>query len=200
MSYEAWLAWADDNRLSEWVDGEVITFMPPTMRHQDVLGFLYSLVSWYVRRFDLGRVILAPFEVRLSERLSREPDLLFIARANLDRLTQPRLVGPADLVVELISNDSTSRDRRLKFAEYAAAGIPEYWLFDPRPRRQRHDFFRLSNGVYAPIPLDADRRYHSAVLPGFWLDPTWLWQDPLPDPDTLEPIIAPDAGHHGTTP
>jgi hypothetical protein len=23
---------------------------------------------------------------------------------------------------------------------------------------------------------------HSGVLPGFWLRPAWLWQEPLPDP------------------
>ena len=193
MSYDEWLAWADDNRLSEWVDGEVIVFMPPTLRHQDTLGFLYSLLSWYARRFNLGRVLLAPFEMRLSERISREPDILFIARDHLHRLGEPRLVGPADLAIELVSNDSVKRDRQDKFAEYAAAGIPEFWLVDPRPRRRRTDFFRLNDAdSYVSIPLDAEGRYHSAVLPGFWLKPEWLWQDPLPDPDALKPLIAPD--------
>ena len=42
--------------------------------------------------------------------------------------------------------------------------------------------------------MDGEGHYHSRVLPGFWLDPNWLWQDPLPDPDALKPIILADAG------
>ena len=191
MSYEEWLAWATDNHLSEWVDGEVIVSMPPSEVHQDIVGFLYVLLSWYARRFDLGKVRFAPFEMRLSSRLSREPDLLFVAREHADRRTGSRLEGPADLAVEVVSTDSAKRDRQDKFAEYAAAGVPEFWLCDPRPRRRRTDFFRLTEaGIYVAAPLDADGRYHSAVLPGFWLKPEWLWQDPLPDPDALKPLIA----------
>jgi hypothetical protein len=28
--------------------------------------------------------------------------------------------------------------------------------------------------------LNAEGVYHSAVLPGFWLKVSWLWEDPLP--------------------
>jgi Uma2 family endonuclease len=72
------------------------------------------------------------------------------------------------------------------------AGIPEYWIVDPRPGLQRAEFLRIGNdGRYAEASLDDDGRYRSLVLPGFWLDPAWLWQDPLPDPDALRAIVAP---------
>jgi Uma2 family endonuclease len=104
------------------------------------------------------------------------------------------LVGPADLAVELISDDSVTRDRRDKFAEYAAAGIPEYWLLDPRPDHHRADFYALGpDRTYEAIPLDAEGRFASRVLPGFWLDPAWLWQDPLPKPAEILRRIVPDA-------
>lgn len=192
MTYEEWLAWADDSRLSEWVDGEVTVFMPPTGIHQDVQGFLYILLKHFSRFFDLGIVRQAPFEMRLPDGSSREPDLMFVARDHLDRLTPERLIGPADLVVEVISDDSATRDRRTKLRAYEAAGIPEFWLFDPRLRRWQSHFFQLGAGAYRPVPLDAGGRYHSAVLPGFWLDPTWLWQDPLPDPLDCLDAIAPE--------
>lgn len=192
MSYEEWLAWAGESTRSEWVDGRAIVFMPPKTVHQLVWGLLFRLLSDFVERFDLGLVIAAPFEMRLA-RSAREPDILFLAREHLDRLTPDRLLGPADMVVELISDDSVTRDRRDKLTEYAAAGIPEYWLFDPRPRRQRTDFYTLTTeGRYQAIPPDADGRYHSQVLPGFWLDPAWLWQEPLPKPAALLALIAPE--------
>ena len=66
-----------------------------------------------------------------------------------------------------------------KFYEYERAGIPEYWLLDPQTRRA--EFYQLgSEGQYHLIAPDKDARYRSAVLPGFWLQASWLWQRPLP--------------------
>jgi Uma2 family endonuclease len=186
MTYEEWLVWSDgESKQSEWVDGEVVVFMPPTILHARVSGFVFLLLSHYVRLRDLGQVLTAPVEMRLSPTVSHEPDLLVI--------TPQRVDGPADLVVEIVSADSVRRDRLEKFAEYALAGVPEYWLLDPRPGHQREDFFRLTDeGIYEPIEPDAGGRVHSRALPGFWLDPAWLRQDPLPDPVACLREIAPD--------
>ncbi len=195
MSYEDYLAWADEDTHAEWVDGEVIVFMPPTDRHQDIIGFLDTLLRLFTELFDLGVVRVAPFEMRARPGgPAREPDLLFVAREHLDRLTPRRLAGPADLVVEVVSPDSATRDRTEKFAEYQAMGVREYWIFDPRSGQEGAFFYRLTaDGAYEPIPPDADGRYHSTVLPGFWLRPDWLWQEPLPGALTTLAAIAPDA-------
>jgi Uma2 family endonuclease len=116
-------------------------------------------------------------------RLSREPDILFVTRENRARLTPQRLEGPADLAVEIISEESTTRDRVQKFAEYQQAGVREYWLIDPRPGQQQVTLYHLTDaGTYAAIASDEQGRCHSTVLPGFWLRPAWLWQEPLPNP------------------
>lgn len=195
MTYEAWLRWPEaESRVTEWIDGEVTVLVPGSELHQDIVGFLYVLLSWYARAERLGKVIASPFEMRLSPRQSREPDIVFVAREHRHRLDGKRLDGPADLAIEVISPDSVTRDRRDKLAAYAAVGIPEYWLFDARPGRATAAFHRLGpDGRYAETAPDADGRYHAAVLPGFWLEPAWLWQDPMPDPDRLKGIIAPDA-------
>jgi len=194
MSYEEWLVFAEqEGPLSEWVDGEVIVFEMPKGFHQDALGFLYILLRLYVGFFDLGVVRPAPFIMRLSDRRSRVPDILFVARANLARLSDERLDGGADLVIELMSDDSVARDGRVKRAEYAAAGVPEYWIVDPRPGRQTATFLRLDGGDYVPVSPDAEGRYHSRVLTGFWLRPEWLWRDPEADPPACLSEIAPAA-------
>jgi Uma2 family endonuclease len=195
MSYEEFLALPDDGRQVEWVDGEAIFFMPPNARHQMISGLLHFLLTGFVGLFNLGRIIAAPFEMRTRpDGPAREPDLLFIAREHLHRLTEQRLEGPADLIVEIVSPDSVGRDRREKFLEYAEAGIPEYWWIDPRQRQHRFEPFTLNeSGNYEPIPPDAQGRYHSRVLPGFWIDPTWFWQDPLPEPLPTLIRIAPTA-------
>lgn len=193
MSYEAWLAWdGSDGRQTEWVDGEVIVSMPPDTIHHDLALFLAEVLARFVRYFGLGRIFVAPYEMRLaSQRRSREPDLAFVASRHADRVTGKRLDGPADLVVEIVSDDSVVRDGRDKRREYAAAGVPEYWILDPRPGRHRAEFLRLgADGAYREGPRDAAGRYGSAVLPGFRLDPAWLWQQPLPDPDEVLAAMA----------
>jgi Uma2 family endonuclease len=176
MSYEEYLAWADEDVHAEWVNGEVIIQMPPKQPHQRVVAFLMQLVGLYIQLFQLGRLLPAPFEMRaVPDGSAREPDLLFIAQEHLDRLSDLRLSGPADLVVEVVSDDSVARDRADKFYEYQAAGIWEYWIIDPRPGYERADFYVFdATGRYRPVPAAADGRYHSTVLSDFWLQVEWV--------------------------
>lgn len=194
MSYEQFLTELDEDVHAEWIDGETIIFMPPTRKHQAVVRFLVTLLSTFVDFFQLGEVLVAPFEMKATpDGNAREPDILFIAQTNLARLSDKKLEGPADLLIEIISPESAARDRSDKFYEYQDAGVREYWLFDPRPRRERADFWVLDdNGLYRPVPLDKGI-YRSTILPDFWLNTKWLEQDELPDPlSALARIVGPD--------
>ncbi len=127
MTYEEFLAWADEDVHAEWEDGEVIIFMPPKTRHQDIATFLATLLRLFVDFFRLGEVLTALFEMKATPNSpAREPDILFVAREHQDRLTEDRLEGPADLIVEFISDDSVHRDRVRKFYEYQGAGVGEW--------------------------------------------------------------------------
>ncbi|MBI3912969.1 MAG: Uma2 family endonuclease [Chloroflexi bacterium] len=184
MTYEEFLAWADEDVHAEWVDGEVIVQMPPKNVHQNVVEFLHELLAPFIRLFKLGKIRIAPFEMRARpDGSAREPDMLFVATEHLDRLTELRLAGPADLVIEVVSADSVARDRADKFYEYQDAGVREYWILDPREGRERADFYILdANGKYQPIPIGADGIYRSTVLTGFWLRVEWLWAKEPTDP------------------
>jgi Uma2 family endonuclease len=176
MSYDEYLAWAHEDVHAEWVNGEVFVQMPPKQSHQRVVTFLVQLLGQFIELFRLGRLLPAPFEMRATPGgAAREPDLLFVAQEHLERLTEARLSGPADLVVEVVSDDSVARDRADKFYEYQAAGVREYWIIDPRPGCERVDFYVLDDtGRYRPVPVDADGRYSSTVLPDFWLQVDWV--------------------------
>ncbi len=195
MTWEQFLAWADEDTFAEWVDGEVVMMAPASVRHQQLARFLLLLLEAYFSERPVGRVIAAPFLMRLPEQgTAREPDLLVLLHAHADRLTESYLHGPADLVVEIISQESQARDRGEKYYEYEAAGIPEYWLIDPL--RQVADFYRLdAQGHYRRLAPDAEGYVHCAVLPGLRLDPAWLWQDELPTlAQTLDLVRAMLAG------
>ncbi len=198
MRYEDFLAWSGEDTHAEWVpidstgNGEVIVQMPPKLMHQQVADFLGKLLGLFVHLFGLGKLVIAPFEVKLKPgHSSREPDILFVATENLERLTQERLNGPPDLAIEIISDDSVKRDRDDKYREYRDAGVREYWIVDPREGRQRADFFHLDDAAgateraeYRLFATEEDARIESRVLPGFWLRPEWLWQA-----DTLDPWL-----------
>lgn len=194
MTYDEFLAWAGEETRAEWVDGEVFFLDLPNTIHQEIILLLATVLSHYARLLDLGKVFIAPYNMQsLHVRSSRQPDILFVARDHLDRISVDRLEEPADLVVEVISPDSVTRDKRDKLLEFQQAGIPEYWIVDPRERQRAFEPYVLSDrGVYQPIPLDERGVINSTVLPGFWLDPAWLWQEPLPDPDELMMEIAGD--------
>jgi Uma2 family endonuclease len=187
MSYEDYLAQVDEDAHAEWVDGEVTVFMPPKTKHQYIIGFLHYLLLSYVNLFKLGTVLMAPYEMRLrwgeSSGSSREPDILFVAQEHSERLTEDRLEGPADLVIEIVSSSSLRRDRADKFYEYQEAGVREYIIIDPRPGKERIDWYvLLPDGKYQAVLPDEAGWYAAQVLPGFRLDAGWLWQEPLPDP------------------
>jgi Uma2 family endonuclease len=129
---------------------------------------------------DLGTVLTAPCAMRVPQRPSgREPDVMFIAKENAHRIAEKFVDGPADVVVEIISDDSVTRDRRDKFYEYALAGIREYWMANYRQKRA--EFYRLNEyGTYDLIALEEGGVFRSEAFPGFWFKVEWLWQEPLP--------------------
>lgn len=194
MSYEDFLALSDGGIQAEWINGEALIFMPPSLCHQRLLIFFAELLQRYCRAHALGETLIAPFEMRAHpDGPSREPDILFIARHHLDRLSEQRLNGPADLIVEIVSESSVYRDRVDKFEEYEAEHVSEYLLIDPRSGHARIDYCRLGDDrKYWPVVPDATGRYHSSVVPGLWFRAEWFLQIPLPDTDPLIEALRPN--------
>ncbi|MFC1464697.1 MAG: Uma2 family endonuclease [Candidatus Brachytrichaceae bacterium NZ_4S206] len=189
MSFDEFLAWNPEGGLTEWVNGEAVQYMPATSTHQRVIQFLVQLIGYFVQIHQLGKLFTGPYAMRLPGGNAREPDVFFVSNARLTNAGEAFLDGPADLVIEVVSDDSVSRDRVEKFDEYEAAGIPEYWVIDPRPHRKRADFFvRNTEGRYQQAPA-IDGVYRSATLPGFWLKADWLWEENPDAPAALAAIV-----------
>ena len=180
MTYEEFLDWADEDTWAEWVDGEVIILSPASLLHQALDTFLLSVLTSFVSFRDLGIVLGPPFQMKTGPDLpGREPDVIFVAREHLDRLRDVYLDGPADLVVEIVSPDSRTRDSQDKLHEYEEGGVPEYWVLDPFRREAK--FYQLGeDGSYHLVSPDENGVYESAVLKGLRLKVDWLWQKPLP--------------------
>ncbi len=120
----------ETNRLVEFSHGRIEVLPMPSDSHQSIVALLHSIFFAYAQRTG-GKVLFAPFRLRLWEGKIREPDLLFLASADDPRRQEMYWAG-ADLVIEVVSPDDPKRDLVLKRSEYAQAGIPEYWIVDPQ--------------------------------------------------------------------
>jgi len=123
----------DGNFLVEYSQGYIDVLPMPTSSHQRLLAYLYGLLLTFVVSRDLGEALFAPLKVRIQRKEYREPDILFASKEHA-HLKGERFWKGADLVMEIVSPDAKSRRRDLKKKrqDYAKAGIPEYWIVDPR--------------------------------------------------------------------
>ena len=175
---------------TEWLAGEVdIHAMTNNAQHNELLRFLMTFLSAFVELNRSGRVVLAGVPMYYSDDApAREPDLMILLTPHENRLTHRYVQGVADIVVEIVSPESDERDRGTKFLEYEAAGVPEYWMFDPL-RQIATIYARGHDGRYRPLDRDAQGRLVSTLLPGFALDTDLLWQDALPGSATIVTLV-----------
>lgn len=182
ISYDEFLKRHTSGEHLEWVNGKVVPMSPVTNEHSELGAFLIMIMRLFVATLDLGTIRYEPYNMKTGYGLpGRSPDIFFVAKANLARLHDLYLDGPADLAVEIVSAGSRRMDRVTKFAEYEQGGVREYWILDPK-RTERDFYVRDNNGKFQPVVIGADGIYRSTVLNGFWIKVDWLWQTPLPEP------------------
>jgi Uma2 family endonuclease len=82
-----------------------------------------------------GIVFTAPIDVIFSDTRVAQPDLLVVRTARRNIISERGIEGAPDLIVEIASPRTERADREIKSKLYAAAGVGEYWIVDPRSRR-----------------------------------------------------------------
>lgn len=131
--------WTEEEYLSQEFDGLVeyvdgsLEFLPMvTPYHQDLVMFLYHQLIAAARVRRDWRIYLSPLRLQIHRGRHREPDLILLSPNHIPSPHQPVIGG--QLVMEIVSGGSKDRARDLveKRRDYAAAGIPEYWIVDPQ--------------------------------------------------------------------
>jgi Uma2 family endonuclease len=182
LTYEEFLR-EYDGQYAEYVDGEIINNMSVTDRHDDLTIFLKALLVFFVQAKNLGKIHGEPYQMRMvleGKIKGREPDVFFVATENSERIKEQYFEGAADLVIEVISPESVTRDTQDKFEEYEAAGVKEYWIIDPN-RRTANFYGFDENNRYKMLPISADGIFESRVIENLWIKTDWLWQENLPN-------------------
>lgn len=178
LSLADWAALPEDVP-GEFVDGRLVEEEVPDYVHE-------VLVAWLIRilwNWGEGRgVLVAGSDARfaVSPGRGRKPDItVFLAERRPP--ARGAVTIPPDIAVEVISDSARDerRDREEKRAEYAAFGVPRYWLVDPQLRRI--DFLALRDKGYE---LEATSERGLVSVPGcagleIDLDAMWAKIDEL---------------------
>lgn len=167
---EEYLSLTDStNQLVEFTDGFIEVLAMPSIEHQLILKFLLRSLENFAEPSGLGVVLFSPVRVWTRPTQYREPDLVFNFSAKHEQSGRRYYKG-ADLVMEVVSDDDKSRqhDYATKVADYELAGIPEYWIVDPK--ESKITVMTLQGGKYVAMgPYLRGDVASSILLEGFSL-------------------------------
>ena len=157
----------------ELVDGELLEMPPETDRNN--LISIYLLAEFikivplqFIRHKDTEIVVTGNrTRVRLPDLMILTEELLVAIAGKRATITQD--MPSPQLVVEVVSPGKTNEDRdyRYKRSEYAARGIPEYWIVDPG--NQRVTILTLVDGLYEESVFRGSDRLKSIIFPNLQL-------------------------------
>ena len=125
-----------DEQRVELIDGVFYDMGAPALIHQRILTQLHLLFEECIEEHGENcEVWLSPCDVRLDrdDYTMVQPDLLVIC-GEYD-LRAIRFEGAPDLVVEILSPSTRSKDMILKLYKYQQAGVREYWIIDPKHQK-----------------------------------------------------------------
>lgn len=138
----------------ELVDGEIAVSPSPRPRHSHTLIALIRILGDHIDRQNLGE-LLTDVDTVFGEFDVRRPDLLFFTRARAHLIGPDKAIeGIPDLCIEIISPSSVEIDRDDKFKQYAAGGVPCYWIIDPK--QGSAEAFELGSGKYSLVANGSD--------------------------------------------
>lgn len=152
---------------AELIEG--VVYMPSPTRAQSH-GFPHADIATWLGMYRAGHPGVRAGDdttVILDDDNEPKPDLLLCrVEGGAVHFEDDYLVGPPELVVE-ISASSVSYDSHAKKETYRRNGVPEYLIW--RVWDGEVDWFRLRDGVYAPLAPDANGVIESEAFPGLRL-------------------------------
>lgn len=164
---------------ADLIRGEIVMASPATVKHEDFVNYLSTILRLFVKKQKLGMVIGSRVAMKLDDENAPEPDLMFIRKERLHLLGVTEIFGPADVAIEVVSPGSRRLDTIEKKKLYADFGVPEYWLIDIH--KQKAHFWRNENAAWKSLPVDENGVFHSVAIAGFWLRVDWLFAAEQPD-------------------
>lgn len=163
--------------------GKIFKMTPaPSTSHQQVLWRITKSIG-QVSSLEKCDVFIAPFDVRPfpnDPQTVVQPDISIICDAS--KLDEKGCNGAPDLIIEILSPSTASKDLNEKYDIYEKAGVKEYWTVDAADGII--NVYLLMDGIYVPQrPYTYRQEIESAVIPGLVLDLKEIFSSYLEEPE-----------------
>jgi Uma2 family endonuclease len=152
-TYADYVKWTFSEAV-ELIKGRVFKMAAPLSNHQKTSGNLHRLFANYLYKKPC-EVYCAPFDVRLPKPLSQrktDKDIVSVIQPDISvvcdtsKIDRRGCVGAPDLIVEILSKGTASKDVKDKFELYEEAGVQEYWIASVEDETVL--VYRLKDGKY----------------------------------------------------
>jgi len=170
-SYADYYSW-DDGKRYELIDGEIYDMSPaPSRRHQEISLNLILILGNYFKNKSCD-VYAAPFDVRFPDFAGQRDDEIFtvlqpdiVVICDKSKLDTRGCMGSPDIVIEILSPNTSKRDLTDKFLVYERHLVKEYWIVDPN--NEIIQIFLLNEGHYKfpPIVYAKEDKFNVGLFP-----------------------------------
>ncbi len=168
----------DEDTKAELLDGVMIVHSPASLKHNRIAGFMRRLMGDFAEEKALGEVFGPDDLVHLATCRKFAPDGVFLEEDRVpDSAREKEIEGAPDWIMEVLSPSNRDYDLEEKRPAYRKAGVKEIWIIDPEVQVVIVD--RRGKKGYRTTTV-SEGRLTSTVVPGFWIDVAWLWEEPLP--------------------
>lgn len=154
-----------EQQKAEFINGKILIHSPVTLAHNKIIGLTHTLLNSYCIKNNSSFAGIEKILIQLT-RNDYEPDLCFFSQEKAKDFTPDQKFFPApDWIVEVLSRPTEKIDRGIKFMDYAAHGVQEYWIVDPQ--KESVEQYVLQNGEYELLQKTQEGVLKSTVIAGF---------------------------------
>ncbi|WP_406515317.1 Uma2 family endonuclease [Streptomyces sp. NBC_00873] len=150
---------------TELIDGSLVFVSPQTIFHERAVDYF----KWQLQSLaPVDLEVFREFTIDVDWQNRPEPDVVVVREDAVGSRRQTRF--PAEsvlLAVEVVSDESVTRDRETKPVKYARAKIPHFWRVEDQDGRTVVYVFELepATGAYTSTGIFHDRMKVSVPFP-----------------------------------
>ncbi|MEX2719171.1 MAG: Uma2 family endonuclease [Candidatus Sigynarchaeum springense] len=172
VSEDEFWSFAHEDLNCELLDGVLVIHSPANQEHEDIFGYLYTLFRLYLDITGNGKVLGSRFVMHLAPKWNPEPDILVVKPEKFSNLKESRLEGPADLIIEILSDATRDVDLNKKLPYYLTSGVGEVWIVDPDSKKIT---IHGTGRVESYSDPDSTEIIRSKIFPDLAIQVRWIW-------------------------
>jgi Uma2 family endonuclease len=159
-----WEQLPNDGNRYEVIDGVLYMTTVPSSFHQWVSKLIFVTLYQQLEITGICYIHYAPFGVFMPGCDPVQPDIFAVRSEDAYVFRDKHVYGIPALIVEILLPSNSFQDTQIKRDAYARAGVPEYWIADPR-RREVITYSVPNDGVFQQQTFAESDELVSPTLP-----------------------------------